>query len=63
MVKYEFQVNLGFGNRCVSGCGMTPDGVKVFIAPSIRMLLRKIIKKTNIKINQIVLTFQPTPLP
>jgi hypothetical protein len=60
---YEFQVNLGFGKKTVSACGTGPNGLGGFTAPSVRMLLRKIIKKTGIRIEQVVLTFQPSPQP
>lgn len=63
MKKYEFQVNLGFAKDRVSGCGSTPDGVRAFFAPSLRMLLRKIVKQAGIRIEQVVLTFQPSPQP
>jgi hypothetical protein len=63
MTKYEFQVNLGFGKKTICGCGMTPDGVRAFTAPSLRMLLRKICRVTGIRVEQIVLTFSPGPKP
>jgi hypothetical protein len=63
MKKFEFQVNLGYGKKHISGCGYTPEGTMVFFATSLRMLLRKIVKKTGIPIEQIALTFQPSPQP
>lgn len=62
-MKHEFQINLGYTKNLMCAFGQTPDGVRVYTARSLRMLLRKIIKETGYRIDTIVLTFQPNPQP
>ena len=63
MKKYEFQVNMGFGLNMMSACGYVDTKTIAVSARTLRLLLRKIIKKTNLKIEQIILSFQPNPQP
>jgi hypothetical protein len=53
--KYEFQVNLHFGEKTMSACGLA----HVFQARNLIGLLRKIQKELGLKSEQIILTFQP----
>jgi hypothetical protein len=55
MNKYTFQVNLNFGPRVVSAYGKT----SFIMATNLKGLIRKIQKKYNLKVEQIILTFQP----
>jgi len=48
MVKYEFQVNMKYSER-VSACGV----LGVVVAPSLPELLRRIMKKFGIRLDQI----------
>lgn len=65
MKPYEFQINLGYTEKLICGCGIAPNkkqtelAVRAYTAPSLRMLLRKIIHKTGLRVEQIVLTFAP----
>jgi len=54
MVKYEFQVNMKYSERVISACGV----LGVVVAPSLPELLRRIMRKFHIRLDQIVLTFQ-----
>jgi hypothetical protein len=57
--KYEFQVNLHFTDKVVSVCGSAPEGPRVIFARSLGWIPKAIQKKTGLKLEQIVLTFQP----
>jgi hypothetical protein len=63
MKKFEFQVNMGFGLNVMSACGYDGTETIAVSARTLRLLLRKIIKKTGLKIEQIVLSFQPDSQP
>ena len=58
MKKYSYQINMKFGNKTISACGIKG----AITAHNLPTLLRRIVKKHNIKLEQIVLTFQPTEL-
>jgi hypothetical protein len=54
MAKYEFQINMRFGEFVISACGAKG----VVRAPSLPELLRRIMRKFHIRLDQIVFTFQ-----
>ena len=58
MKKYEYQINMKFGDRVISACGIKG----ALTAHNLPTLLRRIIRKHSIKLEQIVLSFQPTDL-
>lgn len=64
MGKYEFQVNLHFTDGQVSACGSChinsykAETIAVF-ARSLSGIPKAIQKKTGLRLEQIVLTFQP----
>jgi hypothetical protein len=56
-MKYTFQVNLNFGNS-ISACSLD-ENIHVIYANNLPNLIKKIKKEHNIKLEQIILTFQP----
>ena len=52
--KHEFQVNMKFGERVILACGKRG----VVSASSLPELLRSIMRKFHIRLDQIVFTFQ-----
>jgi hypothetical protein len=68
MERYKFQVNMHFGKREISAAAMTSlylvegyhgNNFPIITAPNLPVLLRKIKTRCNIKLEQIVLEFQP----
>jgi len=55
--KHQYHVNLRHTPRSISAYGGDPP--RLFVAPSVPSLLKTICKKHNLKIEQIILTFQP----
>ena len=55
--KFEYHVNLRHSPRTISAYRGDPP--RLFIAHSVPTLLKTICKKHNLKIEQIILTFQP----
>ncbi len=56
MKKFEYQINMKFNKGVISACGIKG----ALVAHNLPTLLRRIIKKHNINLDQIVLTFQLT---
>ena len=56
--KTSLQVNLHFGDHTISACGMFNKEMKLVTANNFPTLLRKI-KKLGIKVENLILTFQP----
>lgn len=60
MVKYKFQVNLNFGERIVSACGLGPGGLPVVVyARSLGWIPRRLMRATGLPLQQLELCFQP----
>jgi hypothetical protein len=57
--RYDFQVNLHFTDRQVSACGMGPEECLVVFTRSLSGIPKAIQKKTGLRLEQIVLSFQP----
>ena len=70
MLRYTFQVNMHFGKREVSASAISclfwktnissaQGTYPVFFAPTLPAVLRKIKNKVGLKLEEIVLEFQP----
>jgi len=53
--RYIFQINTRYGVKLMSAFG----SLGLVIAPSLTVLLRKIMKAFDLRIEQIILEFQP----